>query len=96
MNRKAIGKEVKLRDESGRGWEIILYIMSIILYILYTDDIVLILESRENLQYCKNRVNLEKENTKRMEEVDKFKYFGVILSGDWGRKDLNGAGRGKI
>ena len=70
--------------------------MSIILYILYTDDIVLILESRENLQYCKNRVNLEKENTKRMEEVDKFKYFGVIMSGDWGRKDLNDAGRGKI
>ena len=38
-----MGKEVKLRDENGRGWEI--------KPVLYADDIVLVAETREHLHH---------------------------------------------
>ena len=38
-----MGKEVKLRDENGGGWEI--------KQVLYADDTVLVAETREHLQH---------------------------------------------
>ena len=41
VNERAMGKEVKLRDENGESWEI--------KQILYADDTVLASETREHL-----------------------------------------------
>ena len=43
MNKRAMSKRVKLRDENGEGWEI--------KQVLYTDDTVSVVETREHFRY---------------------------------------------